>query len=135
MSIYKLFGAGTGGAEESLANLDVQFDGEIVAMSGTIYADLDAADEIVIAEVSFLSSNTWATNDARGSLFMMVNNLAIVTSGSSPGTNHSVSGLFVPITAGERIHLHISATAGVISQTNVYVYVRDGTPTELRRRR
>lgn len=137
MSIYKLRGPGTGGTEDSIANLDIQFDGEIVAMLGTLSVDLDADAETSAVEVSFLSTNTFGVNDTRGSLFMMRIQASELTAvGHNLGAvNNSVSGVRIPVTAGERIHMHITSTAGVVCTAHVYMYVNDGTPSELRRRR
>jgi len=137
MSVYKLRIPGTGGTEDSLASLDVQFDGEIVAIAGTMDADLDADAESCACEVSFLSSNSIATNDARGSLFMMRIRLSETTaaSGNVSAVSHSVSNLAIPVSAGERIHGHMLSTAAVVCTAHVYIYVNDGSPAELRRRR
>ena len=135
MSVYKLYSAGSGGTQDNLASIDIQFDGVITAIVGTAYGDFDAADENLRVEVSFLSTNTVISNDSRGSLFTMQSALGIVTSGSHPGMQNSVSGINVDVTAGERVHLHIVSTSGVVSQATVYLYVTDGSPAALRRRR
>ncbi len=136
MSIYKLQGNGTGGTEESVGSLDIQFDGEINAIHGAMDADLDADLEVCAAEVSFLSSNTIGINDARGSLFQLRVRTNETGVGKSDGhANSAVSGIKVPVTAGERVHLHLVASAGVVSSNQFYLYVDDGAATGLRRRR
>ena len=67
MSIYKLQGTISGGTENSLAQLDVQFDGTIVAISASIHAELDADNDVGEAEVSFLSTNTLSSNSSAAS--------------------------------------------------------------------
>jgi len=137
MSVYKLRGAATGGTEDGIAALDIQFDGEIVAILGAMDGDLDADAETIACEVSFLSGNTTAINDTRGSLFMMrIRNAETSAVGNMPvAVNNAVSSLRIPVSAGERIFMHVIATAGVVSTSNVYIYVNDGTPADLRRRR
>lgn len=133
MSVYKLYGAGSGGTENSIASLDVQFDGTIVAIHGSMQMDLDADGEAVNYEVSFLSSNTVAVNDSRGSL-MIMNGITSAATGLG-SRQSSVSGLSIPVAAGERIHMHVTSTAGVGSTAHFYLYVNDDAPAALRRRR
>lgn len=136
MSVYKLYGAGSGGVENALAQIDIQFDGEIEALALDAFADMDADGEFFSCEVSFLSTNTITVNDARGSLLSGRTQMHISTSGISNGqVNHSVGGLSIPVSAGERVFLHLSASAGLASQANAYVYVRDRVRPGLRRRR
>jgi len=135
MSIYKMFGDVTGGVQNDAASVDVQANGDIVAIHGTIYGDLDADQESLVGEVSFLSTNTFTTNDARGSLFIIGGQYNFTTSGgSNSGMNSGVGGLLIPVNQGERIHMHISATSGVTGDFFVYLYVNDTVSTAQRRR-
>ncbi len=134
MSVYKLYSAGAGGTENNAAALDVQFDGNITGLAMTSYGDFDAADESLSVEISFLSTGTFTSNDARGSLLMNTNKLGVLTSGSMGPMQMAVSGLKIPVNQGERIHLHISSTAGVVSQNQAYIYVDDGQDSSRRRR-
>jgi len=136
MSVYKLRAVGTGGTENSLASLDIQFDGVITSMMMTMISDADANDEFAQAEMSFLSTNTLAVNDARGSLMIVSTQLSLTTSGiSDNAANLSTGPVEIAVTAGERVHMHISATAGVGAACNGYIYVVDGQAPALRRRR
>lgn len=136
MSIYKLNATGSGGTEESLASLDVQFNGVIQAIAGTMESDADADADRSAVEVSFLSSATFGVNDARGSIFMMRNQWALTTSGVYvTGLTQSVSGMEIPVNRGERIHMHLFATTAVVTRADVYLYVRDASDPRLTRRR
>lgn len=136
MSVYKLYAAGTGGTEDGAAQLDVQFDGEINAIFGQMSADLDADQEFCAAELSFISTNSLTNNDTRGSLFTLRGQCSVGAAGMVINdTNSGVGGLAIPVTAGERIWLHLSATAGVTSSTTIYIYVADGAAVDQRRRR
>jgi len=136
MSIYKLFGSATGGSESSVANLDIQFDGVITAMHACMFADFDVDGESATAEASFLSTSTIANNDARGSLLTIQGSNAQAAAGTAVvAINSGVSGVNIPVTAGERVHLHFENTAGVTGQAHFYFYVDDGAATGLRRRR
>ena len=137
MSIYKLSGTGTGGTEDALAQLDVQFDGIITAVTGHIRSTMTGAGQFATAEISFLSNNTVGTNDTRGSIFSVSTSVTGTTSGFFQGTQHNnAAGLAVRLNAGERIWLHFSASAGLASEGQIYVYVEDGqdVPTAQRRR-
>jgi len=136
MTVYKIASATTGGAEVALAQLDIQFDGEIIAVWGTLTADLDADQELIRAEVSFLASNTIGLNDARGSILEIGMQQGFTTSGSHVGAvNAGLSGLMIPVMAGERVFLHAQATAGIAGIATFYLYTRDTGRPRLRRRR
>lgn len=136
MSIYKLMGTATGGNELSAGTLDIQFDGKISAIHYSVRADFDADGDVAVCEVSFLSSLTTAVNDTRGSIIMVQNQHAVGAAGAvNSNMNGSVSGVNIPVTAGERIHLHFGNTAALTGAANFYLYVDDAVNTELRRRR
>ncbi len=136
MSVYKLFGAATGGTENAVASLDIQFDGEIVAMHYSVVADLDADGDTVNMEVSFLATAATAVHDTRGSLITASTQHAIGAAGAvNSGMLGSINGVRIPISAGERVFMHFANTASLTGSANVYIYTVDtGTP-ELRRRR
>jgi len=137
MSIYKLHGDSTGGTENALASLDIQFTGEITAILMAAQVVLDADSESWRGEVSFLSTNTIDSNDARGSLAMVTaGQVELTTSGVFLGqANLSISGLNIPVTAGERVFCHSVASAGVTADFDIYLYVDDRADSRLRRRR
>ncbi len=137
MSVYKLFGNGTGGAQDGIAQIDIQFDGVIESILGSMLSDLDLDTEFVQSEISFLSVNTANVNDARGSLAMMSAQASYVTAASGVVTavNVGVGPVAIMVNAGERVFCHVVAAAGVTSLAQWYLYVRDGSPAALRRRR
>lgn len=138
MSVYKLAATGTGGTQNAAAQLDIQFDGLITGMHGMILATLVAGGDQAIAEASFLSVNTIGSNDTRGSLLAIGTRLVVLdaTGNTQNAENTSIGGLAIVVNAGERIWLHIAATASRASQVEFYFYVEDGqvTPTAARRR-
>lgn len=136
MTIYKLYSSAAG---NSVASLDIQLDGIITAifMTGRV-TGVDATDEGFEAEVSFLSTSTLTSNDARGSLMIIQSMLSLVTSGGmNSGINAGLASLEVPVAAGERIHLHISDSGSVTGRTvHAFLYVQDkGIPRVSARRR
>ncbi len=121
MTIYKLYASSSG---DSVASFDVQLDGEIKALLMSADASgADALNEGVLAELSFLSSNTFANSDVRGSLMTIQIRFGVLTSGGmNASENYHVSGLEVPVNAGERIFLHVS-DQGTLTGRNVYAYL------------
>jgi len=134
MSVYKLYAAGTGGTEDGIAQTDIQFDGVITSIYMTNAADLDADLEFCHAEISFISQNSIGVNDTRGSL-MTLTDRAVGTPAGNTGMAASSGPMAVPVTAGERVWMHISATAGAVSAVSAYLYVDDKASETLRRRR
>jgi len=134
MTVYKLRGAFTASAD-SQANLDVQFDGVITAFWWQVHADIDADLEAFQIECSFLSSNTIQASDARGSIATCGQEAAGTPGFLMGSVNAGISGLQIPVTRGERIHLHgnLSGTASVTA--TIYLYVDDRVNPRLTRRR
>lgn len=133
MSIYKLFAAGTGGTENALAQLDIQFNGSIVGLAMSLVADLDTDLEKCKSEMSFISTNSLTSTDTRGSL-LTVAAFASVSFGITQ-SNIALGALNIPVSAGERVWLHTEATAGVASDCTGYIYVDDGSAAVAQRRR
>jgi len=131
MSIYKFFQAVTGLVVAS-ASIDMQTSGIIdsVVLGLTMAADATPADgDNAVAELSFLSTPTFATHDVRGSLAQTTVSFLATT---AEGIITSVPAFFatalsVRVNAGERIFLHVLASQADISAAAVaYLYVRDG---------
>lgn len=136
MSIYKLYAAGSGGSEDGIASLDIQADGTIQAINIDARADFDADLEYCAVELSFLGTNTITISDSRGSLLIAQGQLNLTTSGGNLGRiSNTVSGLTIPVFQGERVYMHVVATAGVNSQVQGYLYVQDQIQAAIRRRR
>lgn len=138
MSVYKLAATGSGGTENGAAQLDVQFDGIITAIAGALESNIGVDGDQAAAEVSFLSVNTIGTNDTRGSLFVMRQQMKLAGAAYAVtnAVHHSVGGLAIAVNSGERLWMHIKATAAKTSVVDIYVYVEDGqgVPTAQRRR-
>lgn len=135
MSVYKLFGAGTGGTESGVAQIDIQFPGVITAIHGALSCVLDGAGEECAVEVSFLSVSTISTNDTRGSLFTMKNKIGTGTASVNSAKNSGIGGLAISVGAGERVWMHYVATAGVVATAEIYLYVEDGEGAQTPQRR
>ena len=126
--IYKLFGTGSVGATvDGIASLDIQEDGIITAIAAIITATgMDASGDLAKIEGSFMSSNTFAVNDTRGSLITVALAQNFLTTGGGVGSpNLAFGGLTIPIEAGERVFMHAIADAGVTPSGTIYLYVED----------
>lgn len=134
MSVYTLRNNFTASADGG-ASLDVQFDGVITCLDWHVLADLDADGEIAAVEVSFLSSNTLGVNDARGSLSAIRMRAAGTPGFAVAAVNKAVSGIRVPVSAGERIYLHALLTGTADVTAGVHIHVDDAADPRLRRRR
>lgn len=136
MSIYKLYASQTGDSD-AVAQLDVQFDGTIVAWSMSARCSGMGTDgDNYNVEVSFLSANMIASNDARGVIAVGRKQLSLTTSGAYDASlNQSLAGLRIPVVAGERIYMHYTGTAGNACVMDCILYVEDSANVNLRRRR
>ncbi len=135
MTIYKLYGAAS---TDSVASLDIQLDGVITSMLMTgMCAGVNALDEGMQAEISFLSSNTFGSNDVRGSLMTMQIRSGMLTSGmGNMCDNINISSVNIPVNAGERIHLHIRDAGTLTGRVvHAYLYVEDKGVSRLSSRR
>jgi hypothetical protein len=132
MSIYKLYGTGV---TDNIANLDIVKNGNISSLLFAGYGDLDADGETLAAEVSFSSASGFTTNDTKSSI-ATVRALAADTGAAASNKLIAINlfvgpNLGIPVKQGERMYLHGTGTALVMS---VYLYVNDG-PMEGRARR
>lgn len=134
MSVIKLFAAGLVGTLSSVS-IDIPADGVIqtLTLGATIESDAVFVDgEGVTAELSFLSSPTFTTNDVRGSLCQVRANRSGGGAAAAWAASVAVpfcilSGIDVPVNAGERVFLHLQGVAGIASSSAVaYLFVKDG---------
>jgi len=137
---YKMFGS-TGSNTDSVATVDIQDDGFIEALYVDLSAGgMDGLSDQCEAEISFGSSNTFSTNDARASIITVRQVQNFLTSGGGAlGKAAFVSfSRGIPVNAGERIHMHVQMSTGVTITVHAYLYVattRGVTRRAVRRRR
>lgn len=136
MSVYQLYGSGAASAD-GVASLDIQFDGDIVAWHASAQQSAaDALSDGYAWQASFISTSMFASNDARGVIGNVNSRLGLLTSGGgNMATNTGMSGLNVPVVAGERIYLHLSVLGGGSSACTWLLYVLDSADVNIRRRR
>lgn len=135
--VIKMYSAAAG---DSVVQVDVPNDGEIVGVHGTVAGlGLDADGDFVRAELSFLSTSQLVTNDARGSIFALEIMVTAATVASVTKTSESVFVNLpdgIPVAAGERLHMHVADAAGVSPSTTFMIYFATRkAPTRRSRRR
>lgn len=136
---YKMFGTQSGGATgNSVASVDIQDDGMIegvylavVGLSGDVLGDVSRA------EISFGSTNAFDQNDARISILEVYLRQSFLTSGGGPMHGWVYVPVELKVNAGERIHMHMEASAGNDSEAVAYLYCsgRSASSRRARRRR
>jgi len=128
MTLYKLF-ASVAATSDAVAQLDIVGDGFISAIWGYLTVEgADALNDGIGFEVSFASTSGFNSNDTRASIFGLDTRQEFLTSGgATPGMFGSVSGLRIPVLAGERIYLH-SLENGTITagRGTFWFFVEDG---------
>jgi len=122
----KMSGSVTGATTNSIATIDIQDNGEIESilldLSG---GGMDALNDTVRVEISFSSVNSFGVNDVRASIASLKMQQQFLTSGGGASGNS----LFlsfprgIPVNAGERIHMHGLADAGVTMTSECYLYL------------
>lgn len=119
MVSVKLYASGTSVAD-NVANFIAPISGRLVLVSGTVRVT-GSSTPCVIWQLSLQSTSQFATNDVR--------NVLAEIEQSSDGTNYGTSVVALPIpglpiTAGEKVYLHRSATGTVGNSTaNLNVWI------------
>ena len=111
-----LAGTGAGGAQNALAQVDVQKDGRLVGVWWAAEADLDADAESAEFQLSFGSAYA-TTSDQRMIISSIRMRASVLTAvGAVPCFYNGYHPLYLPVSMGERIFLHASASACVTSE-------------------
>jgi len=139
-SIIKVFGTGDiSTTTNDVAAIDIPEDGLILGVMGTVSGAVGDEGELQ-AELSFLSTNQFQVNDARASI-MEVNHMAgnLTTSGIPEGSTQIWMSIpdGIPVSAGERIHMHTRASTGntPTGSFQLYLTFTPGTGRRSQRRR
>lgn len=132
MSIIKMFVQGVGVTTLQSASIDVPAKGFIRTITlGLAFQDASPAiKEGALAELSFLSTAQFTSNDGRGSL-CQVNARTVFQDAARLGIAGVpfcvLTPVAVAVNAGERIYLHGQADAASIDfQAVAYLFIDDG---------
>lgn len=128
--------ASTGGNESALAQIDVPMSGNIVGVQWVVLATLNATEESLRVELSF-SSTVGFTNDSRNIISIAGVQAGVITAvGAVTEYITQYHGpMVVPVSMGERIFLHTSASAGVVGVINCLISFDFDLDRPLARRR
>lgn len=131
-TIIQMYGAGSGGTESAVANIDIPEDGTIEGIDWAAHAVLNADAEFFIGELSFIATHQTVTNDARGVLSTVRSQMGFITSGMGNTSINKYVFMDVEVAGGERLYLHISAAAGVVSALAALIHFAGRRPVRRR---
>jgi len=131
--LIQMAAQGTGGTQNSLANIDIPEDARLTLVDWTMVAALNADAEVIRYELSFIATNQLDTNDVRGVITVCGSKLGLLTSGAGTTSVNKAVPMSIIVAGGERIYLHADATAGVVSNVNAILHFEVPTPRATRR--
>lgn len=128
--LYSLYSAADGSVSIDVRENDVI---EAVHLETYTLAPVDGA--VAKAELSFGSASQFTTNDASG-IIASVANASDATVGVGKAMNSTfLSGIQVPINAGERLYLHTAKGSQTDQVTRCVIYTRKGASRQVNQRR
>ena len=134
-TLITMFASGSGGTEDAAAVIDVPDDGNLVGVQVAHAADIDSTDEASTVSLSFIATNQLTTNDSRGEIIVTRVRSGLVTAeGGSPFTNFYTP-MDVGVSGGERLYIHIVASAGVITGVSMILHFSFRRPPARRSQR
>lgn len=138
LMVYKMFATATA-STDAAATLDIVFDGVIEGLVlDTVMQNADALNDAVGAELSFASVSGFVTNDTRASIIGSRIAQGFLTSGGGPTgkvTNVAFGPDGIPVSAGERMYLHLLLVGAGTLIASVWLYVRTSGGARADRRR
>lgn len=137
MTVYKLYASSTASLDGAAA-LDIRKSGVITAIEMDFAIQgANALDEGAAWELSMSSSNGLTSNDTLSSIASVSGYQEFLTTGGGMvGNQMTLSGLAIPVNAGERLFIH-TVVAGTVTANlcRAYVHVDDDRGGALRDRR
>ncbi len=138
VTIIGMFAAFTGGTEDGAAQIDIPQDGFLLGVDWDVNAAIDADDEAVAVELSFIATNQLAQNDVRGRISSVSAIGAVLTAVgiNSVSIQKYVDLHEIVVSGGERLFLHGINGAGVVvlARCNLIFEMPTGTRRSARRR-
>ena len=138
VEVIGLFAGGTGGTQNAVAQIDIPQDGAILGLDWDSHAFFDAALEFLQAELSFIATSLFQTNDVRGRISSVSSAMHLLTSGVTVVSIQKYVDLKeLLVSGGERLYIHLNSTSGVVSQTicNMHFEMAGGSARRSARRR
>lgn len=134
-SVIRMYGTGDGGTDNAIASIDMPMNTTILACQWDVGGDNDADDEYYVAQLSFTSTYA-VSNDQRAVISEVRTKLALTTSGV--WVNHINLYVALPeikVFGGERLYLHVDATAGLLTTVSCFVHLANDMDLAAMRRR
>jgi len=115
----------TGGVQNGMSMIDIPSDGFLIVVDWDAHFTLDAANEFVEIELSFITTNQTLTNDTRGRISSISAQAEVLSAVGLHGfsVQKAISGFDVRVAGGERLFLHSNATAGVQGTVRCNLFV------------
>jgi len=137
LEIIGMYGALTGGTQDALAQIDIPQAGVLEGIDWDMYALLDADNETLQIELSFIATNLLTTNDVRGRISSISSGGVVLTSvGVNSVSVQKFLGSFeLMLAAGERIYLHAVAQAGRAGDVRCNLHFNGGATVQRRSQR
>lgn len=111
-SLIQMYATATS-SQDDMASIDVPEDGDLMGVVMSIRNPNMTAATHSTAELSFLSSSQFTTNDARGLIAGVTIALAALNTNGLSASSNTQEYIFhkgLSVNAGERIHLHLLTT-------------------------
>lgn len=125
--VLGMLGLGTGGTQDAIAMIDIPQDGFIIGIDWDCNAVLDA-EENYAAELSFIATAQLLQNDVRGRISSISGQGVEITAVGHTFTSMQkwLGSFDISVSGGERLFLHVIATAGVTSITRCNLFIDFG---------
>lgn len=122
-TVIQIGATSSGGTQNALASIDVPRDGALIGIQWAVYTDFDADAEFLVAQISF-GSVIANTNDSRQQVSTVKDQATVLTAVGmqTTGINLYSSLPDIPVQGGERIYLHVNATAGVVGDVQAALH-------------
>jgi len=134
LEIIGMYGAMSGGTQNALAQIDIPQSGVLLGIDWDMHALLDADNEVLQIELSFIATNLLTISDVRGRISSISSGAVVLTSVgvNSVSVQKWIGPFELSLSAGERIYLHSVAQAGIAGDVRCNLHF-DGGATATRR--
>lgn len=128
LEIIGMYGPITGGTENAIAQIDIPMDGVIRGIDWDLHANLDADNENVAIEFSFIATAQLTQNDVRGRISSISSIIAVLdaTGPQAIGLQKWIGGMELVVSGGERVYIHAGSTAGVTGAVRLNLHFDSG---------
>ena len=128
LEIIGMYATIAGGTENAIAQIDVPQDGVMRGIDWDMNVNMDADNEDIQIEFSFIATNVLTTNDVRGRISSVGAHLAVLTAvgGHVVSVQKWIGPFELMLSAGERMYLHSVSDVGVVGQVRLNIHFDGG---------